>query len=68
MKQYKEHELRVIEERDALCEKIQKLDAFIQSDKSDDVPMNQYRLLVQQSAVMAEYYTILNKRIALLEP
>ncbi len=68
MKQHKEHELRVIEEREALREKIQKLSAFIQSEKCNDLTLGDFRLLVYQFTVMTEYWSILNKRISLLEP
>ena len=66
-KQYQAHELRVIEEKKELDEKLEKLRAFIKSPKFRDIVKgdNQAFLLIKQRGVMSLYSSILKERIDL---
>jgi hypothetical protein len=55
---------RVVEEKKALDEKLEKLDAFILSKAFDSVDHFEKRRLHQQQFVMSEYSRILDERIA----
>ena len=66
-KQYQAHELRVIEEKKELDEKLEKLTAFTKSPKFRDIVKddNQASLLIKQRGVMSLYSSILKERIDL---
>ena len=58
---------RLLEERQALGEKLDKLNAFLQGDTLAGLPPAQQDLLKKQVVHMADYYSVLNQRISLLE-
>lgn len=57
---------RVIEERDQLLEKLNKLDSFIESDKFQEIDDVQRALLQVQATSMNCYLQCLNERITRL--
>ena len=57
---------RVIEERDQLLEKLDKLDSFIESDKFQEIDDVQRALLQVQATSMNCYLQCLNERITRL--
>lgn len=59
---------RVVEERDALKEKRQKLSDFLHSDAFDKLEPLQKDLLRQQLYVMCAYENTLDMRIGFFEP
>lgn len=67
MKIPKPHELRVLQERAELFEKIEKLHAFISSDASSvaAIGRDQRSLLIEQCEAMTRYEFILDRRINL---
>jgi hypothetical protein len=58
---------RVIEEKAKLDEKIEKLEAFLNSDRIDSVSVNHQYLLSMQLLAMQQYTHILDMRLQLLE-
>lgn len=61
---FKPHEQRVIQERNDLNEKIQKLDDFIErNDLFKELPSRDQELMTSQYNVMLQYVRILNERI-----
>jgi uncharacterized protein len=62
-----EYQVRVIEERKELSEKIDKLLTFIVSEHSPQVSDTALRLLKRQYLAMDNYLDILNERIAAFE-
>jgi hypothetical protein len=58
---------RVIEEKAQLDEKIEKLKAFLNSDRIDSVSVNHQYLLSMQLLAMQQYTHILDMRLQLLE-
>lgn len=66
MPQLQDYQMRVIEEKSELDDKIYKLKAFIGSDKSSEIDLVEFNLLIDQYKVMLEYSSILNKRINLI--
>lgn len=60
---YKDHELRVIQERDDLDERFKKLCGFLKSDRPDYISDKDWYLLECQHLAMFDYLDILNKRI-----
>lgn len=61
---YAPHQLRVIQERKDLGDKLDKLRAFIGQDLFKTLPVDEQDRLKQQFDFMNSYYGILNKRIA----
>lgn len=59
---------RVVDERDQLSERLDKLRDFIESGKAEVLDAPHPRLLSLQFNAMTEYLDVLNKRIALIEP
>lgn len=66
-KQYQAHELRVIEEKKELDEKLEKLTAFTKSPKFMEIVKDykQALLLIKQKGAMRLYSSILKERIDL---
>ena len=64
IRELQQHELRVLKEKDDLREKIDKLDEFLSSEKSDGIGANQQGLLLAQAFAMKAYFTVLELRIA----
>lgn len=63
---YKVHEVRVIEERDELNNKLEKLETFIQKSAAFKVLQDaEQELLQDQYDAMIVYRNILDKRIAI---
>jgi hypothetical protein len=54
---------RVIEERDELVIKFEKLEKFLESDTSKAIDVDEQRRLIKQSSIMNQYIMILNDRI-----
>ena len=63
MKELKEHQKRVIEERDELQIKIEKLIKFVQSELLALVSKPEQERLQRQLTIMQDYRRILNERI-----
>lgn len=57
---------RIIDERDQLLEKLNKLDSFIESDKFQEIDDVQRALLQVQATAMNCYLQCLNERITRL--
>lgn len=57
------YQYRVVEDRDELEEKVNKLKAFTNSDKIYEIPKTDARLLQRQLVCMEAYLQILNLRI-----
>ena len=55
---------RVVEEKASLDEKIEKLDAFIGTERFCALPEAEQARMVRQLAVMREYSGVLGERIA----
>lgn len=58
------HQQRVVEEKQALDEKIEKLGAFVNDDKFTNVETAERTRLYRQFVVMRHYSEILGERIA----
>lgn len=56
-------QIRVIDERDQLSEKLDKLDSFIESDRFQDLHWRDRHLLTRQAVCMQSYKEILDERI-----
>lgn len=65
MKELAPHQLRVIEEKEQLDDRVSKLTAFIESDRVNLLPVKDKELLERQLVVMTSYSDILRDRIAL---
>jgi hypothetical protein len=63
-KQLQPFQIRVVEERNALDEKLTKLNTFIVGDKFMDLPDEERLRLRRQASAMEEYSKILGDRIA----
>lgn len=61
------HERRVIVERDALAERLQRLREFLRSDTYRAIEPAQQGLLTRQHTAMVEYLAVLNERVALFD-
>jgi hypothetical protein len=59
------HVQRVLDEKAQLEDRIAKLDKFIDDPAFKAIPAAHQKLLLQQAAVMKDYSTILNQRLAL---
>lgn len=59
------HQQRVVDEKEALGEKLEKLLDFIQTDFYKTLPERERGLLFFQSQVMEDYYETLQERIEL---
>lgn len=58
------HQLRVVNERDELKDKLDKLDIFINSDKFTElVETEEQHRLMRQANLMSSYLDVLNERI-----
>jgi hypothetical protein len=57
------HQQRVVEEKDALAEKLTKLNSFIGGTIYDSLSADERNRLCRQAAVMKDYLDILNDRI-----
>lgn len=64
-KEFKPHELRVIEEKDQLKERRDKLIEFLQKGRPENIDDKNWTLLNEQADAMNWYYTILISRIEL---
>ena len=62
-----DYQIRVVEEKDELDGKIERLAKFKQSEQFVSVPKDEQDRLTQQLAVMREYSSILGERIAAFE-
>lgn len=62
------HQQRVVDEKDALDEKINKLDQFLDGDIFKGLPIKEQDRLVKQLHFMRQYYSILGERIAAFPP
>lgn len=60
---YKEHEQRVVDEFTELCDKLDKLIAFLVKGKPTFIDDVQWKLLQEQHTAMEQYMEILNTRI-----
>ena len=60
----KPHQERVVTERAELLDKLSKLRTFFTSNVFDELPDAECSRLKRQAAVMAEYISILDERIA----
>lgn len=58
------HQTRVLEERNHLKEKLDKLTAFLGTGPYKVLDMDEQGRLCRQAAAMTEYLSILNQRIA----
>jgi len=58
------HQQRVIDERLELGAKMERLGAFLKSEKSQELPPGERPRLVKQLKIMDDYYAILSERIA----
>lgn len=65
---YQPHEQRVIDEREELNGKIEKLNTFIGGDIFNGLDSQNQLLLTQQAVAMQNYLDILDQRIALFPP
>ena len=63
----KPHEIRVIEEKEQLKDKLDKLIKFLQPGKPEGIDDNAWSLLNEQADAMNWYYTILTERIKSFE-
>jgi hypothetical protein len=59
----KPYQKRVIDEKDLLDEKLDKLNKFIESDAFDDLKDDDRKLLIKQEDAMSIYSDILEERI-----
>lgn len=57
------HQERVVQEKKELDEKIEKLQAFLKTEKFNDIDIDEQERLDDQLDVMQEYSTILLARI-----
>lgn len=62
-REYQPHELRVIEEQDALAYKVKALTLFLSSQRYEGLPDEDRRLLREQLGHMVDYLNVLAKRI-----
>lgn len=68
MNLYQPHEVRVIDEKAELDQKIEKLGEFLNSGTFEALPEEQRKLLIMQRNTMHNYSWILGKRIELFKP
>lgn len=61
----KPHEQRVVDEKNELGEKLEKLLTFLQTDLYKSLNEKEQELLYFQSQVMEDYYEVLQQRIDL---
>lgn len=64
-KHYQPHEQRVIEEKEQLRDRLDKLMAFLQKGQPKFIDDKNWLLLKEQLDAMNHYYTILDTRIEL---
>ncbi len=57
------HQERVIEEKQVLDTKLRKLTAFLDSDKCDDLPVEEWCSMKEQLFFMTGYSRVLGERI-----
>lgn len=57
------HKASLLNERDNLVDKIDRLRAFVKSDDFSLLPVDEKRRLVRQHDAMREYANVLNERI-----
>ena len=57
------HQQRVVDEKAELDLKIEKLDKFLDSENSENIPQKELKILVMQSMAMQNYSLILGARI-----
>jgi len=63
MYELKPHQVRVIEERQALNDKLEKLEEFLKTTIFEGLDSEEQKRLVQQSILMARYSDALSERI-----
>ena len=61
------HEQRVVDEKNELGEKLEKLVAFLQTDFYKTLTEKEQELLYFQSQAMEDYYEVLQQRIELFK-
>lgn len=61
------HQQRVVDEKNELSDRLEKLLGFIGTDFYNSIPKKQQELLVLQSKAMLDYNSILGQRIYLFE-
>lgn len=57
------HQQRVVDEKDQLGERLEKLLEFIETDLYKNLPEKDKELLFFQSQIMEDYYEVLEERI-----
>jgi len=57
------HQVRVMEERNHLMDKLQRLNSFVDSSTFHCLPFNEKDVLQRQRVAMAQYLSLLNERI-----
>lgn len=62
-KQQEERYKALVDERDVLVDKLQKLNAFVYTDKCSKLSCDAKDLLLVQRDIMEQYLSILNRRI-----
>lgn len=60
----KEWQKRVVQEKEELNGRIERLEVFLDSDETHELVMEDVLLLKQQLVLMNQYKIVLNKRIA----
>lgn len=61
------HQQRVVDEKNELGERLEKLLAFLQTDLYKSLAEQERELLFFQSQVMEDYYEVLEQRIELFQ-
>lgn len=59
------YQQRVVDERQGLHHRLERLQAFMATQKCHDLPFEDRSLLVRQARIMAEYLEVLSDRINL---
>lgn len=57
------HQIRVVEEKQELDSRLERLQLFVASTKFDNVPLSEQARLKRQLSVMKEYSQVLGERI-----
>ena len=61
------HQQRVVDEKEQLGERLEKLIAFLTTDLYKALPEREQELLYFQSRVMEDYYEVLQQRVELFK-
>jgi len=65
MKEFAPHQQRVIDERNELAERLEKLEAFLHTDVYNNLNSAEQNLLDCQKIAMTQYLSTLNERIGI---